>query len=166
MQMVGVGEFKHVDVVNTAAKVYNDTHASPCWLHHHPTRPVSADPISPLSPMRLESPMSFHPNQSHGGPAAAPPNMAQNFNAMLQRSAQEPGQLETVGDVPGRPSSSIGGLLGLIYAQGRNADSWMQAMGVYTVPHHRRNMGQTSSVAQEGHLRNKYCPSICHHKLS
>ncbi|KAF2131007.1 hypothetical protein P153DRAFT_313228 [Dothidotthia symphoricarpi CBS 119687] len=52
--------------------------------------------------------MSFNPNQPHGGPAGAPPNMAQNFNAMLQRSMQEPGQLELPSEAPGRPSSAIG----------------------------------------------------------
>ncbi|CBX93300.1 hypothetical protein IAQ61_009011 [Plenodomus lingam] len=49
--------------------------------------------------------MSFHANQPHGG---GPPNMAQNFNAMLQRSMQDPGQLEAPMDIPGRPNSSIG----------------------------------------------------------
>ncbi|KAF2629665.1 hypothetical protein BU25DRAFT_438655 [Macroventuria anomochaeta] len=50
--------------------------------------------------------MSF-PNQPHGGPAGAPPNMAQNFNAMLQRSMDSP-QPEHGGEVPGQPSSGPG----------------------------------------------------------
>ncbi|KAF1852115.1 uncharacterized protein K460DRAFT_325734 [Cucurbitaria berberidis CBS 394.84] len=52
--------------------------------------------------------MSFNPNQPHGGPAGAPPNMAQNFNAMLQRSLHEPGQPEQLAEAPGQPPSSLG----------------------------------------------------------
>ncbi|KAJ4368919.1 hypothetical protein N0V83_006001 [Neocucurbitaria cava] len=52
--------------------------------------------------------MSFNSNQPHGGPAGPPPNMAQNFNAMLQRSLQEPGQPEQPVEAPGQPSSSLG----------------------------------------------------------
>ena len=53
--------------------------------------------------------MSFNQRQQpHGGPAGAPPNMAQDFNAMLQRSMQEPGQPEPVAEAPGQPPSSIG----------------------------------------------------------
>ncbi|KAH7392601.1 hypothetical protein BKA66DRAFT_457856 [Pyrenochaeta sp. MPI-SDFR-AT-0127] len=52
--------------------------------------------------------MSFNSNQPHGGPAGAPPNMAQNFNAMLQRSLQEPGQSEQLIEAHGQPPSSTG----------------------------------------------------------
>ena len=50
--------------------------------------------------------MSF-PNQPHGGPAGAPPNMAQNFNAMLQRSMDSP-QPEHAVEAPGQPPSGPG----------------------------------------------------------
>ncbi|EAT84836.1 hypothetical protein HBI56_222830 [Parastagonospora nodorum] len=52
--------------------------------------------------------MSYNQRQPHGGPAGAPPNAAPDFNAMLQRSLQEPGQSELAVEAPGRPSSSIG----------------------------------------------------------
>ncbi|KAF1942020.1 hypothetical protein EJ02DRAFT_186846 [Clathrospora elynae] len=52
--------------------------------------------------------MSFNPNQPHGGPAGAPPNVTMDFNAMLQRSMQVPEQQDQISEVPGRPSSSIG----------------------------------------------------------
>ena len=50
--------------------------------------------------------MSF-PNQPHGGPTGAPPNMAPNFNAMLQRS-MDPSQLEHAIDAPGQLSGGSG----------------------------------------------------------
>ncbi|KAF1359049.1 hypothetical protein EJ07DRAFT_121810 [Lizonia empirigonia] len=50
--------------------------------------------------------MSF-PNQPHAGPAGAPPNMAQNFNAMLQRSMDSP-QLEHAAEAPGQPPAGPG----------------------------------------------------------
>ncbi|KAL6703301.1 hypothetical protein ACN47E_010008 [Coniothyrium glycines] len=52
--------------------------------------------------------MAYHADAPRGGPAGAPANMAQDFNAMLQRSMQNPGQLEPPTDIPGRPSSGIG----------------------------------------------------------
>ncbi|KAJ4381280.1 hypothetical protein N0V86_003629 [Didymella sp. IMI 355093] len=50
--------------------------------------------------------MSF-PNQPHGGPAGAPPNMAQSFNAMLQRSVDSP-QPEHAVEAPGQPPAGPG----------------------------------------------------------
>ncbi|KAJ4994420.1 LSM domain-containing protein [Stagonosporopsis vannaccii] len=50
--------------------------------------------------------MSF-PNQLHGGPAGAPPNMAQNFNAMLQRSVDSP-QPDNAVEAQGQPPSGPG----------------------------------------------------------
>ncbi|KAH8717050.1 hypothetical protein GQ44DRAFT_712776 [Phaeosphaeriaceae sp. PMI808] len=52
--------------------------------------------------------MSYNQRQPHGGPAGAPPNMAQDFNAMLQRSLHEPGQPEPIAEAPGQSSSSMG----------------------------------------------------------
>ncbi|KAF2036248.1 hypothetical protein EK21DRAFT_96198 [Setomelanomma holmii] len=52
--------------------------------------------------------MAFNQRQPHGGPASAPPNMAPDFNAMLQRSMQEQGQPEQLAEAPGHPPASIG----------------------------------------------------------
>ncbi|KAF2017343.1 hypothetical protein BU24DRAFT_420387 [Aaosphaeria arxii CBS 175.79] len=48
------------------------------------------------------------PNQHHGHPTGAPPNMAANFNAMLQRSIQEPAPQDIISEVPGSQPASIG----------------------------------------------------------
>lgn len=50
--------------------------------------------------------MSFA-NQPHGGPAGAAPNMAQSFNAMLQRSVDSP-QPEHAVETPGQPPAGPG----------------------------------------------------------
>jgi U6 snRNA-associated Sm-like protein LSm1 len=52
--------------------------------------------------------MSYNQRQNHGGPAAPPPNAGPDFNAMLQRSVQDPGQQELTVEAPARPSSTIG----------------------------------------------------------
>jgi U6 snRNA-associated Sm-like protein LSm1 len=45
--------------------------------------------------------MSYNSNQNYGGPTGAPPNMAANFNAMLQRSMHEQQPQEGVAEAPG-----------------------------------------------------------------
>ncbi|KAG9197801.1 SM-like, degradation of cytoplasmic mRNAs and positively regulates transcription initiation [Epicoccum nigrum] len=69
--------------------------------------------------------MSF-PGQPHGGPAGAPPNMAHNFNAMLQRSMESP-QLETAVEAPGQPPSGPG--YGGVYSTSGPPPSGPPALG-------------------------------------
>jgi len=80
--------------------------------HAAKTSTPSQEPIGPhptlCSGARHSTGMSYNQRQPHSGPAGAPPNMAQDFNAMLQRSMLEPGQPDTGAEAPGRPSSSIG----------------------------------------------------------
>lgn len=80
-----------------------------CSLCHAPPPLIALD--HPSIPTPSHSAMSFHGQQPHGGPAGAPPNMAQSFNAMLQRSVHEPAQPDAAIEAPGRPSSSIGEFL-------------------------------------------------------
>jgi hypothetical protein len=49
-----------------------------------------------------------YPNHPQGGPAGAPPNMAASFNAMLQRSMQDPPPPEPVSEAPGSQPQAIG----------------------------------------------------------
>jgi hypothetical protein len=69
-----------------------------------PLKPPPAHHIDPCDTHRHN--MSF-PGQPHGGPAGAPPNMAHNFNAMLQRSMDSP-QPENAVEAPGQPPSGPG----------------------------------------------------------
>lgn len=48
-----------------------------------------------------------YPHHPHSGPAGAP-NMAANFNAMLQRSAQEHRPQDAPAEAPGKVSLTIG----------------------------------------------------------
>lgn len=99
--------------------------------------------------------MSFHANQPHGG---GPPNMAQSFNAMLQRSVQDPGQLEPPADVPGRPNSSLGMRQPTrCLHKGASLTVSTQATAAYTAPRPRHSMAPMSSAVREGQLPRQFC---------
>jgi hypothetical protein len=104
-----VGDFELLQLRSQASKGRSRVYASPCWHYPLPLS-VPAELFSSTSLSAPEKPdMSFH-NQPHAGPAGAPPNMAQNFNAMLQRSMHEPGQPELAPEGHGQPPSSVGKL--------------------------------------------------------
>jgi hypothetical protein len=108
--------------------------------------------------------MSFH-NQPHAGPAGAPPNMAQSFNAMLQRSVHEPGQPELAPEGHGQPPSSVGKFKARRMTQRRNADATGQDTEAYTMLPHPHKQDRMSSAGDEDRP-SRYSPSISHRKLS
>lgn len=72
----------------------------------HLPQPLKPPLTQPTHHATHRTVMSF-PNQPHGGPAGAPPNMAQNFNAMLQRSMDSP-QPEHAVEAPGQQPPAAG----------------------------------------------------------
>lgn len=97
--------------------------------------------------------MSFA-NQPHAGPAGAPPNMAQNFNAMLQRSMDSP-QPEHAAEAPGQPPAGPGTSQCLRAHRGRGTNAREQAMEAYTAQagHHPPGPQRWAEGDQQGRSR-------------